>query len=58
LVLVFLLQKKKEKENNGASSEIDMSIDEFIYHFKRMEVNFLYCENGSKEQFENILERK
>jgi hypothetical protein len=34
-----------------------MSVDEFIYHFKKMEVNF-YCENLAevKEQFENILE--
>lgn len=51
--------EEKEKENNGAASEIDMSIDEqFIYHFKKNGGKFLYCENLAevKEHFENILE--
>jgi tricorn protease-like protein len=34
LVLVFLLQKKKEKEVNGALSDIDMSVDELYIILK------------------------
>ena len=52
-------EEEKEKDNNGASSETDMSIDEqFIYKFKKNGGKFLYCENLAevKEQFENILE--
>jgi hypothetical protein len=37
---------KKRKGSNGASSDIDMSIDEqFIYHFKKNGGKFFYCEN-------------
>ncbi|MBC5842219.1 MAG: lactate utilization protein [Flavobacteriaceae bacterium] len=52
-------EEEKEKDNNGASSETDMSIDEqFIFNFKKNGGKFLYCENLAevKEQFENILE--
>jgi hypothetical protein len=41
LVLVFLLQKKKEKEVNGALSDIDMSVDEQFIYQEKMEVNSL-----------------